>query len=135
MHGLLQPLLHVFPQIAILQTVEKQAHLGKHHSETGYSTIFKVHYEIYCFQFCHCTLSDRSWCDSPNTYVMLVKGPNWSRPTTRGFYSRLLVGIFASRRNTIVPLYESYYRRMVECRIHLRLTVQAYEWSISRRPH
>ena len=66
---------------------------------------------------------------------MLVKDSNWSRPTTRGFYRRLLVGTFELRRNTIVPRYESYYRRMVECRIHLRLTVQAYEWSISKCPH
>ena len=41
----------LFFDIAILQTVEKHAHLGEHHSETGCNTIFKVHYEKYCFPF------------------------------------------------------------------------------------
>ena len=54
---------------------------------------------------------------------MLLQDSISLRSTARGFYRRLFVGTVGMRGNTMVPRYKSYYRRRVECRILLRLTV------------
>ena len=54
---------------------------------------------------------------------MLLQDTISLRFTARGFYRRLFVGTVGMRGNTMVPRYKSYYRRRVECRILLRLSV------------